>query len=51
MNDTDKEVIIEADSRVVIAWQDKDDPNEIVSAEDWENIDPIWHWMYRPLYK
>jgi hypothetical protein len=33
-----------------VAWQDKATPTEIVAAEDWENIDPAWHWMYRPLY-
>lgn len=33
-----------------VAWQDKAKPTEIVAAEDWENIDPAWHWMYRPLY-
>ena len=33
------------------AWQDTVLHTEIVSAEDWENIDPMWHWMYRPLYE
>ena len=32
------------------AWQNTAKHMEIVSAEDWENIDPMWHWMYRPLY-
>ena len=32
------------------AWQDTANHMKIVSAEDWENIDPMWHWMYRPLY-
>ena len=34
-----------------VAWQDTANHMEIVLAEDWENIDPMWHWMYRPLYK
>ena len=33
------------------AWQDTANHMKIVSAEDWENIDPMWHWMYRPLYR
>ena len=33
------------------AWQNTAKHMEIVSAEDWENIDPMWHWMYRPLYR
>lgn len=33
-----------------VAWQNKDKPSELVATEDWDNIDPIWHWMYRPLY-
>jgi len=33
-----------------VAWQDTAKPTELVSAEDWDNIDPQWHWMYRPLY-
>ena len=33
-----------------VAWQDTANHMEIVSAEDWENLDPMWHWMYRPLY-
>jgi len=33
-----------------VAWQDTSNPKELVAAEDWENIDPAWHWMYRPLY-
>jgi hypothetical protein len=33
-----------------VAWQDTAKLTEIVAAEDWENIDPTWHWMYRPLY-
>ena len=32
------------------AWQDTANHMKIVSAEDWENIDPMWYWMYRPLY-
>lgn len=32
------------------AWQGTAKPTELVAAEDWENIDPMWHWMYRPLY-
>lgn len=33
-----------------VAWQDTAKHSELVAAEDWENIDPQWHWMYRPLY-
>jgi hypothetical protein len=33
-----------------VAWQNTSNPKELVAAEDWENIDPAWHWMYRPLY-
>jgi hypothetical protein len=33
-----------------VAWQDTANLTELVAAEDWENIDPAWHWMYRPLY-
>lgn len=33
-----------------VAYQDTAKPTEIVAAEDWENIDSAWHWMYRPLY-
>ena len=29
-----------------VAWQDTAKPTEL----HWEDIDPIWHWMYRPLY-
>lgn len=32
------------------AYQNIDLPNEVVSLEDWEDIDPIWHMMYRPLF-
>ena len=34
----------------LVAWQNTANHMEIVLAEDWENIDPMWHWMYRPLY-
>jgi hypothetical protein len=33
-----------------VAWQDKAKPSELVVAEGWDNIDPQWHWMYRPFY-
>lgn len=33
-----------------VAWQDTAKHDELVAAEDWDNIDPQWHWMYRPLY-
>jgi hypothetical protein len=33
-----------------VAWQDTAKPSEIVDLENWDNIDPQWHWMYRPLY-
>ena len=33
-----------------VAYQDTAKPTELVAAEDWDNIDPQWHWMYRPLY-
>jgi len=33
-----------------VAYQDTAKHSELVAAEDWENIDPQWHWMYRPLY-
>jgi hypothetical protein len=33
-----------------VAWQDTAKPSEIVDSENWDNIDPQWHWMYRPLY-
>lgn len=33
-----------------VAYQDTAKPDELVSAEDWDNIDPQWHFMYRPLY-
>jgi hypothetical protein len=33
-----------------VAYQDTAKHDELVSAEDWENISPKWHWMYRPLY-
>jgi hypothetical protein len=33
-----------------VAYQSTSKPNEIVSAEEWENIDTMWHWMYRPLF-
>jgi hypothetical protein len=36
--------------RVIVAYQSESKPSDILSVEDYENIDPIWHWMYRPLY-
>ena len=33
-----------------VAYQDTAKLTEIVAAEDWENVDPAWRWMYRPLY-
>ena len=33
-----------------VAWQDKANPQQMVAAEEWDNIDPMWHWMYQPLY-
>lgn len=33
-----------------VAWQDTAKHDELVASEDWDNIDPQWHWMYRPLY-
>lgn len=39
-----------AQSMQLAAWQDKANPAVLVAAEDWDNIDPIWHWMYRPLF-
>ena len=33
-----------------VAWQNIDIQDEIFSAKEWENIDPIWDFMYRPLY-
>jgi hypothetical protein len=33
-----------------VAWMDKENHDVIVSAKDWDNIDPLWYWMYRPLY-
>jgi hypothetical protein len=33
-----------------VAFQNKSLYSELISAEDWENIDPVWYWMYRPLY-
>jgi hypothetical protein len=35
---------------VIMAYQSESKPSDILSVEDYENIDPIWHWMYRPLY-
>jgi hypothetical protein len=32
------------------AYQNIDIPTEIVPAQEWENIDPMWRFMYRPLY-
>jgi hypothetical protein len=34
----------------IVAYQSESKPSDILSVEDYENIDPIWHWMYRPLY-
>jgi hypothetical protein len=36
--------------QVIVAYQSESKPSDILSVEDYENIDPIWHWMYRPLY-
>ncbi len=36
--------------REPVAYQDTAKHDELVSAGDWNNIDPQWHWMYRPLY-
>jgi hypothetical protein len=36
--------------RVIVAYQSESKPSDILLVEDYENIDPIWHWMYRPLY-
>ena len=33
-----------------VAYQDTAKPTELVAAEDWDNIDPQWHYMYRGLY-
>lgn len=33
-----------------VAWQDTSKYSELVPPEVWENIDPQWHFMYRPLY-
>jgi hypothetical protein len=33
-----------------VAFQNKSLYSELISAEDWENIDPVWYWMFRPLY-
>jgi len=33
-----------------VAFQDTAKHDELVSIQEWENIDPIWHHMYRPLY-
>lgn len=33
-----------------VAWQDTEKHSELVSSEDWENIDQKWRYMYRPLY-
>jgi hypothetical protein len=33
-----------------VGFQDKVDHTHFVPIEDWDNIDPIWHFMYRPLY-
>ena len=33
-----------------VAYQDTAKPTELVAAEDWDNIDPQWRWMYQPLY-
>jgi len=31
-------------------FQDIADHSHFVSIEDWDNIDPMWHFLYRPLY-
>jgi hypothetical protein len=36
--------------QVIAAYQSESKPSDMLSVEDYENIDPIWHWMYRPLY-
>ncbi len=33
-----------------VAYQDTAKPDELVSAEDWDNIDPMYQSFYRPLY-
>ena len=33
-----------------VAYQDTAKPDELVAAEDWENIDPMYQSFYRPLY-
>jgi hypothetical protein len=47
---TEKAHGIDKEQAEPVAYQDTAKPTEIVAAEDWENIDPAWHWMYRPLY-
>lgn len=42
--------IEQAEQAKPVAWQNTAKPTEIVAAQDWENIDPMWHWMYRPIY-
>ena len=33
-----------------VAYQNIDLPSQVVSLEDWEDIDRMWHTMYRPLF-
>lgn len=38
-----------AKSRIV-GYQNTDKPDDIVAMEEWDNIDPMWHFMYKPVY-
>jgi hypothetical protein len=41
----------QSDSPQPAAWQNTHKPQDMVAAEDWNDlVDPIWHWMFRPLY-
>ena len=33
-----------------VAWQDTVKPTELIAAEDWDNIDPMYQSFYQPLY-
>lgn len=32
------------------AYQNRALHHDLISAKDWDNVDPQWHWMYRKLY-
>jgi hypothetical protein len=40
---------LRAEKPASVTWQNKFKPFELVAPEDWDNIDPQWRWMYRPL--